>query len=98
MPAPPIARAVSVMGAIKAHCLDCCGDDKAARNFCTCDGVHSTRCNLWLYRFGVKPNTFARRFGKWLVSPELMPDGDIPIEDLPKRVPQASQWVKERNQ
>ena len=69
------------MQAIRKHCVDCCGSTKTVK-FCTCDGVHSTRCDLWPFRFGKRPATAARKYGKQLLDPALMPSADVSLEEV----------------
>jgi hypothetical protein len=69
--------------AIRKHCLDCCGGNAKAVMWCGCDGVQATRCHLWPYRFGVRPESARQRYGERLVTPELMPDADTNLDDLP---------------
>ena len=45
--------------AIRATCMECAGTAKAVA-YCTCDGLNSTKCQLWPYRFGIRPETTAR--------------------------------------
>ena len=67
--------------AIRQKCLDCCNDSAKYVKFCTEDGLHSTWCPLWPYRFGMRPRTAARRYGVRLMDPEQMPSADVPLED-----------------
>ncbi len=70
------------MKAIRANCLDCSGSAKAVA-YCTCDGVHGTRCHLWPHRFGFRPETAREKFGQVLLTPELMPGPEVELETLP---------------
>ena len=67
--------------AIRLKCLDC---SETARNvrYCPCDGLHSTRCALWPFRFGQRPATAARKQGAKFLNPKEMPDANTAIEDL----------------
>lgn len=69
--------------AIRETCLDCSGGIRKYVAYCPCDGVHSTRCHQWPYRFGCRPESAAERFGAALVTPGLMPAADTPLETLP---------------
>jgi hypothetical protein len=69
--------------AIRKHCLDCCGDNSKAVMWCGNDGIHSTRCDLWPYRFGIRPESARQRYGVRLVTPGLMPDANTNLDDLP---------------
>lgn len=69
--------------AIRLQCLDCSGGSSKYVKYCPCDGVHSTRCHVWPYRFGKRPRTVERKLGKTLITPELMPDADTNLEKLP---------------
>ena len=51
--------------------------------WCGNDGIHSTRCDLWPYRFGIRPESARQRYGARLVTPELMPDANANLDDLP---------------
>jgi len=68
--------------AIRAKCLACIGTHKGVR-YCPGDGVHSTRCELWPFRFGIRPTTAAKKHGQQFVTPRDMPEADISVEDLP---------------
>jgi len=72
-----------LLRAIRRYCLDCCNNNHKAVKYCPCDGVHSTWCPLWPYRFGMRPKTAIRRYGQKFLNPHLMPDENIPLEDLP---------------
>ena len=65
--------------AIRAKCLDCCSGSHKAVKFCACDGVNSTECPLWPFRFGVRPATARKRFGAKLLSPKAMPDANLEL-------------------
>jgi hypothetical protein len=43
----------------------------------------SWNCPLWAYQFGKRPETLRERIGAAMLSPELMPDPDTPLEELP---------------
>jgi len=67
--------------AIRKNCLDCSGGSAKYVTYCPCDGVHSTRCHLWPYRFGFQPKSVRpQRF----VVPEEMPPAGTELESLPK--------------
>lgn len=68
----------SPLRAIRKNCLDCCGGAKAVA-YCTC-----TDCSLWLLRFGKRPATVLKTLGAAMVTPQLMPDADTPLEELPQ--------------
>jgi len=65
--------------AIRLKCLDCCGSSKAVR-FCTLDGIHSTKCPLWPFRFGKRPSTI-RKTEPDMVDPHRMVEADVALED-----------------
>ncbi len=70
------------MKASRAGCLDC-SDSVKAVTYCPCDGVNSTRCHHWPYRFGKRPETIQVEFGEAMVTPELMPGPEVELEALP---------------
>ena len=72
--------------AIRAKCLDCGGSRKAVL-YCTCDGINSTKCELWPYRFGYRPPKARKVYGDAALDPHQMPDASIPLADLPSRPP-----------
>jgi hypothetical protein len=72
---------VSPLKAIRLKCLDCSSTSKMVR-YCPADGVHSTRCALWPFRFGARPATAARRHGEQFLDPKAMPDANVPVEEL----------------
>jgi len=69
--------------AIRLKCLDCSGSTKNVK-WCTLDGVNSTRCPLWPYRFGCGPEATARRYGQEFVTPGALPDADVSPDDCQK--------------
>ena len=75
--------ALRPMKAIRANCLDCSGSAKAVA-YCSCDGVNSTPCHLWPYRFGCRPETAKQEFGEAMLMPELMPGPNVELDSLPK--------------
>jgi len=66
---------------IRKHCLGCCNGSFKAVKYCTCDGITSTRCELWPYRFGMKPATAKKRYGARFVTPGALADAEVEIED-----------------
>ena len=78
----------SPLKAIRAKCIDCCGDNAKAVKWCTCHGQDGTDCPLWPYRFGKRPRTAHRIHGDQVMCPELMPDGSVDLDDLPIGLPQ----------
>ena len=68
---------------VRRNCLACAGDSPKAVMYCTCDGHNSTRCEFWLFRFGIQPKTFRARWGGRLLDPESMPPADTSLDDLP---------------
>lgn len=75
-------KLLTPLRAIRKNCLECCGTAKVVK-YCTCDGVNSTECFLWPYRFGLRPGTARKRFGGKFLDPESMPDAQVAIEELP---------------
>jgi len=76
-----MALMTSPMRAVRQHCIDCqAGNFKAVR-FCTCDGIHSTLCPLWLLRFGKRPATVAKELGVEFITPGALPGPDVHIDD-----------------
>ena len=80
---------ISIMRAVRLHCLDCCGGSPKSVTWCTCDGLHSTRCDLWPFRFGCKPKAVQRRYGEQLITPAMMPGADIDLDTLPITPPRV---------
>ena len=68
--------------AIRKKCLDCSGTWKAVK-YCPCDGLNSTRCELWPFRFGKRPQTAAKYYGAQFLDPQQMPDANDDIDSLP---------------
>jgi hypothetical protein len=54
--------------------------------YCPCDGVDSSRCPLWPYRFGVRPETAAAKHGRQSVMPKEMPPSEVNLDELPAKV------------
>jgi len=69
--------------AVRRNCWECCGGDRKAVTWCSCDGLHSTNCEFWNHRFGMGPERAARTYGRHVVTPELMPEANHPLDDLP---------------
>ena len=80
--AQPNDRCLSVKH-VRRNCLECCGGWAKAVTWCSCDGVNSTRCEFWPFRFGQQPASFRKKYGDRLVTPKLMPPADVNIDDLP---------------
>ena len=64
---------------MRLNCLECSGGSQKYVKFCTCDGLHSTACQFWPYRFGRRPESVA---DQRLVVPECMPAEDRNLDDL----------------
>ena len=75
---------LSPLRAIRKHCQDCGGSANVVK-FCTCDGVNSTRCDLWPYRFGKRPETAAKKYGQWALDPRQMPPASVSQEDAQRQ-------------
>ena len=77
--------------AIRAYCVACADGNAKYITWCCCDGAHSTRCELWPFRFGARPETVLAKRGPLLVTPGQMPSEDVNLDDLPtypkKRLP-----------
>ncbi len=52
---PPYTPYTSPVKAIQQHCLQCCCEHAHEVSLCPADGVHSTFCVLWPFRFGKNP-------------------------------------------
>lgn len=74
--------AATPLSAMRQKCLDCSDTVKMVA-YCTLDGIHSNACPLWPYRFGVRPQSAAAKYGVALITPKLMPTCGTPIENLP---------------
>ncbi len=79
--------------AVRAHCLDCAGGRPKHVLWCPNDGVHSTRCELWPYRLGVRPETIRQEHGPALVIPELMPPANVNLDALPGNMTAAAEYL-----
>jgi hypothetical protein len=79
--APPRDRAAtSPLAAVRAKCLDCCCGSFKSVKFCTLDGLNSTRCALWPFRFGRRPATIRKGPLARFLDPAAMPDAQTPLE------------------
>jgi hypothetical protein len=76
---PRTAR-MSPLQAIRAKCLDCC-ETREVVKYCTLDGLNSTRCPLWPFRFGRRPESVAKGPNARFVDPKQMPPADVPQEE-----------------
>ena len=81
------------LSTVRKHCLDCCGDSPKAVLWCSCDGVHSTLCHLWQFRLGMNPATVCQKFGPGLVTPGMMPEANVNLDDLPSGIEAAAAYV-----
>jgi len=72
----------SIFRAVRKKCLDCAAGSQKYIRFCPSDGLHSRRCPLWPFRFGVRPETARKRYGANLLDPEAMPDASTNLDDL----------------
>ncbi len=86
-------KVLAPLRAIRAVCLDCTAGDRKFIVWCTCDGVHSTRCEQWPYRFGFRPETVRQRYGPALVTPDLMPNANVNLHDLPGSLAAAAEYL-----
>ena len=77
----PRSRATSPLAAIRAKCLDCCCGSFKSVKFCTLDGVNSTPCALWPFRFGKRPATIRRGPLARFLDPAAMPDAGAALEE-----------------
>jgi len=75
-----MADGKSPLRTVRHKCLDCCCGSRKVVKYCPADGVHSTRCALWPFRFGARPATAARRHGERFLDPEAMPDANVPVQ------------------
>lgn len=75
---------------IRQQCTDCSGESARYILWCPCDGRNSTRCHLWPFRFGQRPETIRAKYGDRLVTPEKMPPADVEIERLPGTMAEAA--------
>ena len=71
---------------IRRYCVDCAGESSHYARFCPCDGVHSTRCHVWPYRFGRRPGTVAERSGRNWITPGALPPPTVMLEECGKAV------------
>ncbi len=95
-PAEKVARSCprsTPMRSIRLNCLDCSGSSSKTVLWCPCDGIHSTRCHFWPYRFGCRPETIAERYGLALVTPDCMPGSDVCEDDLPNGMEAAAAYL-----
>jgi len=67
--------------AIREKCLECSGDSYKAVKYCPADGLHSTKCVLWPFRFGIRPETARKRIGAQFLCPQDMPDANLDLSD-----------------
>jgi len=77
-----VAKVKTPIKAIRQYCIDCSETAKMVA-WCPCNGVNSTWCPLWPFRFGLRPETAARKYGRHVITPEMMPDADVNLENLP---------------
>ena len=49
-----------------------------------------TNCALWPFRLGMNPATVRAKYGPGLVTPSMMPDPNINLDELPNGVEAAA--------
>ena len=77
-----IAKTPTMARSIRLKCLDCSSTSKMVK-YCEMDGFNSTKCDLWPYRFGTRPETAIARHGEKFLNPKEMPDANTCVDDLP---------------
>ena len=80
------------MSSIRRKCVDDCSAG-SAKCVAYCP-VHD--CPLWVYRFGKRPDTVRDRIGGAMLTPELMPDPNTPLEQLPSNPVEYCQMAEAR--
>ena len=75
---------------VRKNCLECSGDSSKYVLWCPCDGLHSTGCEFWPFRLGIKPPTVRARFGDRMITPSKMPPSGVELELLPDGMENAS--------
>ena len=75
---------------VRKNCIECSGGSPKYALWCPCDGLHSTRCEFWPFRLGMKPATLRARYGDRLLTPEKMPPSNVELELLPEGFETAS--------
>ena len=75
---------------VRRNCLECSDGSAKAVVWCPCNGVASTRCEFWPYRFGLQPGTIRQKYGDRLLTPALMPSADVDLDLLPRAMVEAS--------
>jgi len=80
-PRPKSRAEPTPLRAIRAKCLDCCCGSVKAVRFCTLDGLNSTACALWPYRFGRRPATIRKGPLARLLDPASIPEASVLLED-----------------
>lgn len=80
------------LSAIRRECVDdCSGGSAKCVAYCP-----SHDCPLWAYRFGKRPETVRERVGAAMLSPELIPAPNTPLEQLPSNPAEYCQMVEVR--
>jgi hypothetical protein len=75
---------------VRKNCLECSGGSARYVTWCSADGLHSTRCEFWPFRFGSQPATFRHRLGDRLLTPVAMPPAGINLAELPASLEEAA--------
>lgn len=73
-------KVLSPLRAIRKKCIDCCCDSTKSIKFC-----EIADCTLWPYRFGVRPSTAKRRYGKKALEPGAIPAADVALESISRK-------------
>lgn len=87
-------KVYSPFKAIRQNCVDCSERPKDIQ-WCPCDGIHSTRCHFWPWRFGMRPKTVAQTYGRALITPGMMPGENVCEEDLPNGMEAGTEYLRQ---
>ena len=83
----PASPRQTPLEAVRKHCLDCSGFSFKSVLWCPC-----TNCNLWIFRFGKRPESMPPE----LVTPATFIGPDVNEDDLPNGIEAAAAFLAER--
>ncbi len=83
----PASPRQTPLEAVRKHCLDCSGFSFKSVLWCPC-----TDCNLWIFRFGKRPESMPPE----LVTPATFIGPDVNEDDLPNGIEAAAAYLAER--
>jgi len=84
LPSPVVADERFSLKRVRRDCLQCAGGTTKYVTRCPCNGLHGTRCEFCLIRFGMQLKTFRRQYDDRLLDQQSMPPARMNLDALPE--------------